>query len=236
MTAVAKDMKESLGSGRKADLTHARQALLIYIARACEYGCAKYQRANFLRPVDGGPAADFRRLRAYVAAGLRHLTAMLEAMEAHEACDPELLDIAGMKRAAYCEDTDEDTTGKVGPSGLPHLAGACASLNMATAQAARYGLLPADPGQPWTKNRSQLDFTHATVTATVGHDAGATPPAAATDTTLHASPPPPPNFLAPTDKPCARSAGGICMTHNVPLDETRAGGKFLCRLTQREVP
>lgn len=145
-----KDMKEALSSGRKPDITHVRTPLLNYVARACEYGSAKYERANYDRPVDGDRAA-FERLRAYLRACLSHTVQTLDAMERHQALDPQLEDSAGMKAACFAADTDPDTSGKVGPSGLPHLCGAAASLNMALEQAANAGLLPADPGQPWVK-------------------------------------------------------------------------------------
>lgn len=153
---VVKDMKEGLSSARKPDLTHVRTPLMIYTARACEYGSAKYERSNFLRVVGaepGGPPtrADFERMRTYLRAMISHGMAVLDAMEEHQASDPKLLDVEGMKRAAYCEDTDTTPGAKVGASGLPHLCGAAASLNMVLAQAVRFGLLPADPGQPWTR-------------------------------------------------------------------------------------
>lgn len=145
-----KDMKESLGDVRKADITHIRTPMLVYGARACEYGSSKYERANYMRPVES-TRADFERLRSYLRAGLSHIQQTLDSMEAHQATDPNLTDDIGMRRAAYSEDIDPDTTGKVGPSKLPHLCGAVASLNMAITQATRAGLLPTDPGQPWVK-------------------------------------------------------------------------------------
>lgn len=146
--ATIVDMKESLGSSRKPDITHIRTPLMVYGARACEYGGAKYERGNFLRPTIC-LREDFRRLRSYLRAAMSHIVQTLDAMEVHESGDPELVDEIGMRRAAYAEDVDPDNSGKVGPSGLPHLCGAVASLNMAITQAVRAGLLPADPGQPW---------------------------------------------------------------------------------------
>lgn len=220
MTAPAHyDQKEALTSARKPDVTHARTPLLVYNARACEYGCAKgYDRGNFLRRT-ATTSEDFKRLRAYLAAGLRHIMATLDQIERHQANDPHLVDIEGMKRAAYAPDTDPDPTGTVGPSGLPHLCGAAASLNMALAQAVDAGLLPADPGQPWREQPSQLDFTHAAITINVG---GAV---------LSAEP-----REHQTADTCVRGAGGTCITHNVPLDRRHEhGDAWRCRLTQREV-
>ena len=145
-----RDMKEARTSARKPDLTHMRTPLLTYGSRACEYGSEKYARANYLRPTTS-ITDDFFRLRTYLRASVAHTLAVLDAMELHQATDPTLVDADGMKAAAFCPDTDEDVTGKVGPSGLPHLCGAVASLNMAITQATRCGLLPADPGRPWAK-------------------------------------------------------------------------------------
>lgn len=149
------DLKEGLSSARKPDVTHVRRVLLSYVARACEYGNARYARANYLRPVagpyDGTPKpADFRRLRSYLRAALSHVACALDALELHESLDPGLEDVEGMRRAALAADTDEPPAGsKVGASHLPHLAHAAASLMMALVQAALSGLLPEDPGQTW---------------------------------------------------------------------------------------
>lgn len=143
-----KDMKEGLSSARKADLTHIRGAFLYYTARPCEYGSVKYERANFLRAV-GGTKENFERFRKYLRAAVAHLVETLDAMELHQASDPYLEDEEGMRRAAYAVDTDTTPGSKVGPSLLPHVAPACASLLMAITQATTYGLLPKDPGTPW---------------------------------------------------------------------------------------
>lgn len=153
---VVKDMKEGLTSARKADITHVRKAFLTYTARPCELGSVKYERSNFLRPatpVAGGAplAADFVRFRAYLRAAASHIVEALDAMELHQAGDPNLLDEDGMRRAAYAEDTDVTPGAKVGASRLPHVAHACASLMMAVTQATNSGLLPADPGTPWVE-------------------------------------------------------------------------------------
>lgn len=150
---MSTDQKEALTSGRKPDITHVRGPAMVYIARACEYGNAKYERANYLRK-QPTMADDFRRFRAYLRAQQAHTQAVLDAMEVHEATDPSLKDKAGMKRAAFCADTDATPGAKVGASGLPHLCGAGASYNMAVTQAVLSGLLPADPGRPWEVARS----------------------------------------------------------------------------------
>jgi hypothetical protein len=141
-----KDLKEALGSNVKPDITHVRSPLMVYCARACEYGSDKYERANFLRPVEDMRAA-FLRYRAYLRACVGHLMKNLDDMERHQSVDPRLEDTEGMKRAAFAADNE---AGQSFPaSGLPHVSHACASLNMAVTQAVDSDLLPADPGQPW---------------------------------------------------------------------------------------
>lgn len=143
-----KDMKVALGSGVKPDLTHVRTPLMVYCARACEYGNDKYERANYLRETDS-LKADYERYRAYLRAALSHIMATLDAMELNQSADPKLTQQAGLRVAAYATDTDATPGAKVGASLLPHVAHAAASLNMAIAQAVGCGLLPGDPGQPW---------------------------------------------------------------------------------------
>lgn len=155
-----KDLKEGLSSTRKPDITHVRIPFMVYTSRPCEYGGVKYQRANFLRDAATPKlerqrsepiAADWLRFRDYLRAAFSHIGLTLDAMEAHEANDPNLVDVAGMVRSAYAIDTDAPPGSKFPPSYLPHVAPACSSLNMAITQAVRFGLLPADPGQPWNE-------------------------------------------------------------------------------------
>lgn len=149
-----KDLKAALGSNVKPDLTQVRTIFATYVARPCEYGNVKYERANYLRFTGNGPhaiptAADFERFRAYLRANLSHVMQTLDAMEMHQSTDPLLQDVDGMRRAAYAVDTDVTPGAKVGASLLPHVAPACASLQMAICQAVACGLLPADPGAAW---------------------------------------------------------------------------------------
>lgn len=150
-----KDLKEGLSSTRKPDLTHVRSGFATYVSRPAAFGSRKYQRANYLRAVSPGghtgvpTREDFERLREYLRANLSHVMQVLDSMEMHQSTDPELEDVEGMTRAVYAPDVDEDTTGRVGPSFLPHIAPACTSLMMAVEQAILCGLLPRDPGQPW---------------------------------------------------------------------------------------
>jgi hypothetical protein len=152
---IMKDTKAALGTNLKPDITHCRTPFLNYTARASEYGTVKYVRANYVRPTDplhsgGHTRLDFERLRAYLRAAASHIIKTLDSMEYHQAMDPKLENLSGMVEAAYARDTDEpDESSPVGASNLPHLAGACASLNMAITQAALCGLLPEDPGATW---------------------------------------------------------------------------------------
>ncbi len=156
-----KDLKESLGNARKADTTHVRRAFQVYTARPCDYGSDKYERGNYRRPTDGTvhsepTKADFERYRSYLRAARDHIDETLDAMELHLATDPRLVDVGGMKGAAYAIDTDVTPGAKVGASLLPHIAHACASLNMAITQATDCGLLPRDPGTPWRQANKVL--------------------------------------------------------------------------------
>jgi len=157
-----RDIKEALSSSRKPDITHMRTPMLVYGARACEYGDknsgGKYIRSNYLRPVWEEDATEeeivresFKRFRAYIRAAVSHGVQILDALERHQALDPELKDIEGMREAAYAEDTDAAPGCPVGASLLPHACGMIASMMMAVTQAVWYGLLPSDPGQPWRK-------------------------------------------------------------------------------------
>jgi hypothetical protein len=152
---MLKDLKESLSNARKPDTTHVRRAFQAYTARPCEFGNVKYERANYRRPTGEGvhtepTKADFERYRSYLRAARDHIDETLDAMEMHLANDPRLVDVEGMKRAAFAIDTDVTPGSEwLGPSNLPHVAPACSSLNMAITQAADCGLLPRDPGTPW---------------------------------------------------------------------------------------
>ncbi len=162
-----KDLKAALGNASKPDLTHVRSGIMRYIARACEYGSAKYVRGNFLRPTQTR-REDFERFRAYLRADLSHTLATLDAMEKHLALDPELQDWEGMKRAAYAADTDETPGAKVGASNLPHVAHGAASKMMAIEQAIACGLLPWDTGVTWFKNMQHAGSTDAAIPVGTG--------------------------------------------------------------------
>jgi transcription antitermination factor NusG len=160
-----RDLKESLSTARKPDTTHVRKAFQNYVARPCEFGNVKYERANYRRPTGGAAHTeptreDFERFRAYLRAGRGHIDDVLDAMELHLATDPKLQDVDGMKRAAFAVDTDVTPGSEwLGPSNLPHVAPACASLMMAITQATDCGLLPADPGVTWNAAAKKPDPT-----------------------------------------------------------------------------
>lgn len=149
-----KDLKESLTSARKPDITHVRSGLMTYTSRAGEWGSVKYERGNYLRPLET-PAADFNRMRSYLRAVVSHVQATLDSMEMHQATDPSLQDVDGMRLACYAADTDITPGSELGASKLPHLCGASASIMMALQQAINAGLLPADPGRPWEGEKAQ---------------------------------------------------------------------------------
>lgn len=155
-----RDQKAALGNASKPDITHVRGTFMNYVARACEYGSAKYQRGNYLRPA-GSTRDDFIRYGAYLRSAISHLTKCLDRMEAHRAGDPDLTDIEGMKRAAFAADPDVTPGAKVGASGLPHVAHGAAGLMMAIVQACKYGLLPDDPGQPWAAEEAPRELVQA---------------------------------------------------------------------------
>lgn len=164
-----KDEKESLHSFRKPDITHFRKVLAVYAARACEYGSEKYVRANYLRPTEGGIAADFVRYRNYLRACVSHLLSILDDMESHQSMDPDLKDETGMRQAAYSPDLDE-VPGGFPASRLPHIAHAAASLVMVLTQATECGLLPRDPGRPWEEDHSNTKYPWRAIVENDGKD------------------------------------------------------------------
>jgi hypothetical protein len=145
-----RDLKEALGSGRKPDTTHVRKTIRTYIARACEYGSAKYERANFMRAGDHATVeAEIDALRVYARAAKDHIEEFLEAIERHQSTDPHFADVDGLRVAIYAEDTDSKPDCPVGASGLPHLAHGAASLMMLLTKLTMGKWLPEDPGTPW---------------------------------------------------------------------------------------
>ncbi len=146
---MLKDMKAALGNFTKADTTHVRMGIKRFIARVCTYGSIKYERANYLRPV-GDSVADFRRFRAYLRAAQDHIGETLDLMESLQSSVEDLSEIPFSELAAACYAADTSPgNDKVGPSYLPHVAHAAASLMMGIQQAIDAGLLPKDPGPAW---------------------------------------------------------------------------------------
>lgn len=141
-------LKEALSSSVKPDTTHCRRAIKVYVARACEYGDAKYERSNYLQPAKD-TKEDFLRLRAYLRACSDHIDKTLSSMELHQMRDPDLVDERGMRCASAAEDSE---------SGLSHLAHTAASLMMGLEQAVLYKLLPEDPGRPWEKTETKCNL------------------------------------------------------------------------------
>ena len=149
-----KDLKEALSSFRKPDLSHMRTPFLVYGTRGCQYGDYKYERSNYLREMETF-SEDVERFRGYLTSTLRHVLAVLDSIEYHQANDPSLKDVEALKKAVYAIDLDVKPGDKYGPSKLPHVCGAIASLQMAVVQAVRAGVLPEDPGTPWLEEEEQ---------------------------------------------------------------------------------
>jgi hypothetical protein len=144
------DVKQGLHSARKPDLTHIRMAGTVYTCRNHEYGNFKYPRANFLRKPPTVKEA-FEQHRGYLRAIISHAMLITQAMEKHQAMDPNLEDEAGM--IAAVRDPDLDTDGTFPASKLPHHGGIGASYNILMQKAVDAGLLLPDPGQPWKETK-----------------------------------------------------------------------------------
>lgn len=127
----------------KPDLSSLRGPFLNYAARAAQFGdqVPGRARADWMAPT-AGTAQDVARLRAQLAAVIRHVTSVLDSIEGCEALDPTFRrDRSLVEESCYAADPD---------SHLPQLAHAAQRLQMAITQAVLSGLLPADPGEPWT--------------------------------------------------------------------------------------
>lgn len=144
-----RDLKSALKVS-KPIMAYSDYAGLVYDARQREYGNDKYkQTGNYLRPPPPG-CSDVDRALQYLSASLRHT---------HKVCHSIIRNLGNgrdseptLADAVYCRDTDTDETG-FPPSGLPHIGGALTSLCMAIQQLVDAGLLPADPGTPWRKEK-----------------------------------------------------------------------------------
>lgn len=141
------DMKEGLTTARPK-LSIIGQHAQTYTCRGMEYGGDKYCRGNYY----GAPPAEVtpvERFMGYVDAAMRHLTKIAQAFNiAHG---------TGGNQAAACSVVDDEASANFPPSMLPHMAHALASLMIGTEVGVMDGLLPADPGQPWTKHSMYAD-------------------------------------------------------------------------------
>lgn len=140
---VKGDMKAGLTNG-KPQLSQLPIAALVYATRAAEYGNSpgKYERGNYLRPTID-TLADFHRLLGYLDASLRHTNKVTTEMNRTLGCTDQTK--ADLMAGANCIDPE---------SGLPNLCGSLISIMMAIQQAVDAGLIPADPGRPWEKNKT----------------------------------------------------------------------------------
>lgn len=129
------DMKAGLG--KKPPVSDIPPAALTYMARGFQYGMAKYERGNYLRPAPEG-MSDAERLLEYIAAIQRHASAWADSIIRHLGGGRNAL--ASLQEACYAAD---------GESKQPHAAHLGASFAMAVQQAVDAGLMPADAGTPW---------------------------------------------------------------------------------------
>jgi len=139
------DMKE--GTARKPDITHVRTAFMNHCARACEYGSAKYERANYLRCGLSSDIQAARSVREYLRASISHAMAVLDAVEQWESDPVRTRD--ELEDAVKVPDLDAKPGCEIGASALPHFSHFAASAMMAVVKAVKLDLLPYDPGRPW---------------------------------------------------------------------------------------
>lgn len=121
---------------------------LIHGCRGTEFGADKYARGNYFGPPPEGVDPVDRYLE-YIDAAIRHLTHISQAINFAKGT-------GGDQRAA-CAVVDEDASSGFPPSMLPHHSHAIAGLMIAAECAVHDGLLPADPGQPWTRDPGYAD-------------------------------------------------------------------------------
>jgi Domain of unknown function (DUF5664) len=142
------DMKEGL-IGARPKLSILGKYALIAMCRGMEYGAAKYARGNYHGdPPTGVQSVD--RFLGYLDASMRHLTAISQAINVAKG--------TGGDATTACSVVDDESSSKFPPSMLPHIAHALASLMIAVEVGVADGLLPADPGQPWSKGKRQDDI------------------------------------------------------------------------------
>jgi hypothetical protein len=141
-------MKHGLTSGARPKLSILPRAGLVYGGRGIEYGGDKYARGNYFGPpppaLGEAELAATRRLLGYLDATLRHVTETADAINRALGTGGDL--------GAACAVADDLASGGFPASGLPHLAHAISSLLIGVTCAVDDGLLPEDPGQPWTKS------------------------------------------------------------------------------------
>ncbi len=137
------DLKQALTSGTRVELTQIPRSALVYTARGLGYGSDKYARSNFYGAPPPG-VTELARLLGYIDATMRHLTRVADAINRAIGTGGDVV--------AAASTVDDDGGGKFPPSMLPDLAHALASLAIGVECGTNAGLLPVDPGQPWTKH------------------------------------------------------------------------------------
>jgi len=144
---AAGDMKAGLTSSRPR-LSILPTAPKVYGTRGLEYGAEKYRRGNYHGSPPPG-VAPTERVAGYLDAALRHLAAVTDAYNRAVG--------TGGDAAAALRVVDDVASGGFPASGLPHLAHALCSIDLAIQCGVDDGLLPADPGQPWRAGRVTED-------------------------------------------------------------------------------
>jgi hypothetical protein len=136
------DMKAGL-TGSKPKMTLVGHYSAVHQVRGTEYGAAKYARGNYYGPAPKG-VSPVDRFLGYIDAEIRHLLAISNAINVAKG--------TGGDQVAACSVIDDESSGGFPASGLPHISHAIAGLGIAIECAVADGLIPADPGQPWTRD------------------------------------------------------------------------------------
>lgn len=144
MSGDLKMLRDQRAPGARPKLSLLPRSGLVHASRGLAYGAAKYARANFMGPCpEGIPPVD--RILGYLDALMRHATHITQAINYAKGT-------RGDQRAAVAVQ-DEEASGGFPASMLPHFSHILAGALIAVECAVEDGLLPADPGEPWTVGR-----------------------------------------------------------------------------------
>jgi hypothetical protein len=131
----------------------------VHGSRGLEYGADKYARGNFFGPPPGG-VDPVDRFLEYIDAAKRHLGKIAQEINVAKG--------TGKDPREACNCLDDEASGGFPASSLPHIAHAIAGLLIAVECGVNDGLLPADPGQPWKKDRLYAGVLERRETAAQG--------------------------------------------------------------------